>query len=414
MKFKNIKYIGCGLITVLTVTACSDVVNYSDNLEDVFASNGAPVINAIYDVQDTASIPTPLTGGLLNEMLRISGENLSYVKKVTFNGLDVDLRSIYAESKNSYLKVPRKIPQSVTDTLVYETEKGIVTRYFPVSIPKMSVTGLHNEFAMKGDKVQVSGANFDLFGFNDTTATSKATILITNVDSGYTQQIKTDSITEEYMGIAIPKKCPENSLITFTWYEMGVKYTKTIPYKMTKDLMFGNFKGDLGWWNDWGKGLVSDGTASGAPASLGYNYLRVKGTFDSWSWNSTGFGLIWSFADASANPSNYVVKFEVNTNSSYPFYNYGDNGASGAKNGGYDITLNGSKTLCQFDPVSSGLTNTYGKWVTVSMPLDQMCIDAVPVVGNWCSLEFVLQPNTADSWKIDHSFGQFRIEPKNY
>nr|MBP7985268.1 hypothetical protein [Bacteroidaceae bacterium] len=75
MKFKNIKYIGCGLITVLTVTACSDVVNYSDNLEDVFASNGAPVINAIYDVQDTASIPTPLTGGLLNEMLRISGEN---------------------------------------------------------------------------------------------------------------------------------------------------------------------------------------------------------------------------------------------------------------------------------------------------------------------------------------------------
>lgn len=307
MKFKNIKYIGCGLMTALTMAACSDVVNYSDNLEDVFASNGAPVINAIYDVQDTASTPTPLTGGLLNEMLRINGENLSYVKKVTFNGLEVDVRSIYAESKNSYLKVPRKIPQSVTDTLVYETEKGVVTRYFPVSIPKMSVTGLRNEFAMKGDKVQVNGANFDLFGFNDTTATSKATILITNVDSGYTQQIKTDSITEEYMGIAIPKKCPENSLITFTWYEMGVKYTKTIPYRMTKNLMFGNFKGDLGWWNDWGKGLVSDGTASGAPASLGYNYLRVKGTFDSWSWNSTGFGLNWSFADASVNPSNYVV-----------------------------------------------------------------------------------------------------------
>jgi hypothetical protein len=414
MKLKNIIYTGLSISAALVMTACSDVVDYKDNIEDVFASNGAPVISAIYDVQDTASVPTPLNGGVLNEMLRISGENLSHVKKVTFNGLEVDTRSVYAESKNSYLKIPRKIPEVQTDTLVYETEQGVVTRYFPVTIPKMSLVGLRNEFAKKGDKVQVSGENFDLFGFNDTTAASTASIIISNVDSSYTKQIKTDSINEEYMGIEIPKNCPENSLITFTWYEMGTKYTKSIPYRMSKDLMFGNFDGDLGWWNDWGKGLVCDGTASGAPASLGYQYLRVTGSYDSWSWNSTGFGLNWRFAEASANPANYLLKFEVNTNSSYPFYNYGDNGAKGAKNGGYNITLNGAKVRCQFDPVSSGLTNTYGKWVTVSLPLDQACLDAIPAVDSWCSLEFVMQPNNSDGWKVDHSFGQFRIEPKNY
>lgn len=86
--------------------------------------------------------------------------------------------------------------------------------------------------------------------------------------------------------------------------------------------------------------------------------------------NSTGFGCNWRWLDASAHPENYVVKFEVCTNSSNPFNNYGDNGASGSKNGGYNFTLQaGGNGRCQFDPVSMGISNTYGNWVTVSLPL---------------------------------------------
>ena len=29
-------------------------------------------------------------------------------------------------------------------------------------------------------------------------------------------------------------------------------------------------------------------------------------------------------------------------------------------------------------------------------------------------MEFVMQPNNNEGWTVDHSFGQFRIEPKNY
>lgn len=112
-----------------------------------------------------------------------------------------------------------------------------------------------------------------------------------------------------------------------------------------------------------------------------------------------------------------MLKFEVCTNSSNPFNNYGDNGASGTKNGGYNFTLQaGGDGRCQFDPVSMGISNTYGNWVTVSLPLtDVLHGGSLPTEPDqWMALEMVLQPNTADAWNVDHSFGQFRIEPKNY
>ena len=62
-----------------------------------------------------------------------------------------------------------------------------------------------------------------------------------------------------------------------------------------------------------------------------------------------------------------------------------------------------------------GLLNTYGEWMTVRMPLDRVIAGSVlPAVEDWVSLEFVCQPNTAAAWNVDHSFGQFRIQPKNY
>ena len=411
MKIKNIRLAGLGFIAAAALSACSDVVNYEDELVDKFAADGAPVIEAIYDVQDTG-FAEPLTGGVLNQMLRIKGKNLSFVKKITFNGVEVDVRQVYAESANSYVKIPRVIPESVTNQLVYETQNGTVTREFEVNIPTLELDGLKNEFTLPGKQV---GDYFDLYGFNDSTSTT-ATITITNAEQAYHETIKCDSCTEEFSSIIIPKDCPENSLITFAWDEMGTQKTKTIPYRMTKDLMFGDFTGDLGWWNDWGRGLVYTSQSSDDPEDLGYAYLRVTGTYGSWAWNSTGFGCNWRWLDASAHPENYWVKFEVWTASGSPFYSYGNNDIYNNKNGGYCITLNNGDPRRQFDPVAEyGLRNTYGQWITVRMPLDEMISGKpLPTEESWVNTEFVLQPNNDDGWTVDHAFGQFRIEPKNY
>ena len=410
----NIKNISLSAMAILAFASCSDVVDYS--VPDRTTNSGAPAISQIYDVQDTGYV-VPLNGGVLNQMIHIKGQNLANAKKIRFNDVDVDVRQVYATTDEAWVKIPRVIPGVQNDILLYETDKGTTEINFPVSIPSVEIEGLKNEFALQGNQVQITSDYMDLYGFNDTTETSPAKVYIENVDAGYRKEIHCDSCSEKFTSIVIPEDCPDNSLIHFSWHEISGDKTVTLPYRMTDQLMFGNFNGDLGWWNDWGKGLVTDGTNSGDPESLGFGFLRVKGTYDAWSWNSTGFGCNWKWFDASAHPENYVLKFEVATNSSNPFNNYGDNGASGSKNGGYNFTLQaGGEGRCQFDPVSMGINNTYGKWVTVSIPLtDVLKGGSLPTAENqFIALELVMQPNTADAWNVDHCFGQFRIEPKKY
>lgn len=410
----NIKNISLSAMAIIAFASCSDVVDYS--VPDRTSNSGAPAISQIYDVQDTGYV-APLNGGVLNQMIHIKGQNLANAKKIRFNDVDVDVRQVYATTDEAWVKIPRVIPGVQNDILLYETDKGTTEINFPVSIPSVEIEGLKNEFALQGNQVQITSDYMDLYGFNDTTETSPAKVYIENVDAGYRKEIHCDSCSEKFTSIVIPEDCPDNSLIHFSWHEISGDKTVTIPYRMTDQLMFGDFTGDLGWWNDWGKGLVTDGIKSGDPESLGFGFLRVKGTYDAWSWNSTGFGCNWKWFDASAHPENYVLKFEVATNSSNPFNNYGDNGASGSKNGGYNFTLQaGGEGRCQFDPVSMGINNTYGKWVTVSIPLtDVLKGGSLPTEADqFVALEFVMQPNTADAWNVDHCFGQFRIEPKKY
>lgn len=410
----NIKNISLSAMAILAFASCSDVVDYS--VPDRTSNSGAPAISQIYDVQDTGYV-APLNGGVLNQMIHIKEQNLANAKKIRFNDVDVDVRQVYATTDEAWVKIPRAIPGVQNDSLVYETDKGKTKLYFPVSIPTVEIEGLKNEFALQGNQVQITSEYMDLYGFNDSTETSPAKVYIENVDAGYRKEIHCDSCSEKFTSIVIPEDCPDNSLIHFSWHEISGDKTATIPYRMTDQLMFGDFSGDLGWWNDWGKGLVTDGTKSGDPESLGFSFLRVKGTYDAWSWNSTGFGCNWRWLDASAHPENYVLKFEMATNSSNPFNNYGDNGASGSKNGGYNLTLQaGGEGRCQFDPISMGINNTYGKWITVSIPLtDVLKGGSLPTEADqYIALEFVMQPNTADAWNVDHCFGQFRIEPKKY
>lgn len=410
----NIKNISLSAMAILAFASCSDVVDYS--VPDRTSNSGAPAISQIYDVQDTGYV-APLNGGVLNQMIHIKGQNLANAKKIRFNDVDVDVRQVYATTDEAWVKIPRVIPGVQNDILLYETDKGTTEINFPVSIPSVEISGLKNEFALQGNQVQINSEYMDLYGFNDSTETSPAKVYIENVDAGYRKEIHCDSCSEKFTSIVIPEDCPDNSLIHFSWHEISGDKTATLPYRMTDQLMFGDFTGDLGWWNDWGKGLVTDGTKSGDPESLGFSFLRVKGTYDAWSWNSTGFGCNWRWLDASAHPENYVLKFEVATNSSNPFNNYGDNGASGSKNGGYNLTLQaGGEGSCQFDPVSMGINNTYGKWITVSIPLtDVLKGGSLPTEADqYIALEFVMQPNTADAWNVDHCFGQFRIEPKKY
>ena len=91
MNILSFKHIGVALMTAALFSACNDVVDI--NYPDRYTNHGAPSITGIYDVQDTGHV-TRLEGGTLNQMLRIEGTNLANVKKITFNGLEVDVRQV--------------------------------------------------------------------------------------------------------------------------------------------------------------------------------------------------------------------------------------------------------------------------------------------------------------------------------
>lgn len=414
MKNRIITFIVAGSAIL---AACSDVKDLDAGYVDKFSNDGPPQISAVYDLQDTELL-TPITEGVLNQYIHIKGSNLAEATSININGLEVDIPTrVYAESSDCYIRIPRAIPENETGKLVYKTELGTATFDFYVGIPSLELIGLQNEFAWQGSRVQLSGDYFDLYGFNDTTATSPVSIIISNAYTGYREEIKCDSCTEAYTSITIPKDCPDCSVITFEWNAMGgARASKTIAYRMTDQLLFGDFSGDLGWWNDMGKDWLKASSEDGAPAGLGYPYLRLNGTFAAWDWDLTGMGCNWPHSFTLDEIDDYVFKFEVNTNASTPFLNYGTNGKDGDKNGGYRMTFANAPNRGQFDPVSDGLTNTNGKWITVRMPLSELMdgLEAAPEKDTWVSFEFGTQPNTEEDWTIDHSFGQFRIEPAEY
>lgn len=377
-------------------SACSDVVHYNDDVTDIFAADGAPVIEAIYDVQDT-EMENPLTGGTLNQMLRIKGTNLSHVKKVSFNGIEVDVRQIYATSADSYVKIPRQIPENVTNVLEYTTELGTVTREFEVSIPNLRLEGLVNEFCRDGESVEVNGEFFDLFGFGQEGTEA-------HVRLGDTELV-VDSITESYMSVVIPEGTPDNSIINFSWEEVGGrKMSKNIPFRYSKYILMPDLTA-VGWWDATVTRFITDGSHAGDPVTTAGNYFRITGTFDQWSWNTFGGGGNWPAIDCRDNLDAYVFKFEVCSASSNPFYD--------SEEYGYFFSLNDSDNY-SWNPSSGMSFNTYGRWQTISIPLSKVASKGVPEPGLWSNFCMVIQPNTPGGWKLDHSFANFRIEPAEF
>ena len=80
MKAIYLKRAGIALMTVMAMASCSDVVDIPSY--DPYSCDGAPVIEAIYDAQDVSETPQAITGGVLNQMIKIKGKNLSHVKSI--------------------------------------------------------------------------------------------------------------------------------------------------------------------------------------------------------------------------------------------------------------------------------------------------------------------------------------------
>ena len=384
------------LSVCVLAAACNDIVTYDTDLPDRYSNSGAPVIEAVYDIQDD-SLKTPLSEGALAQIIHIVGKNLANPQSVSFNGIDADLDKCYCENENSYILIPRVMPDAMNNTLVYKTAQGSASIDFEISVPELKLGGLANEFAHAGDTVRVAGDYFDLYGFGVEGSDASITIGETPVEIA--------AAGESGLYIVIPEGTPDKALITFSWNSIKLgPQTKKVPFRNTTYMFFRNFSTTGFWDASLADEVLTDGTGEGDPESPGYKFFRFKNSYASWSWNSLGMGDGWYYETPEDWATNWVFKFELWTNPAKPLPAY-----NAAANQGLFVQLN-LKFNVTLD-LGGGALNTGGEWMTFSFPLSTVASE-MPAFGDYWGFAFTIQPPT--DWDVDFAVANFRIEPENY
>ena len=402
---KNRTIILFASVLVLALS-CNRIVTYKTDLPDRFTNSGAPSITGIFDIQDGA-MENPLESGSLAQIIHIKGNNLAHPVKVSFNGIEADLSQCYFENKDGYVVIPRVLPSTVDNKMVYVTPEGTVSYDFEVGIPELVVTGLRNEYALAGSTVQLLGNYFDLFGFGVEGSDA-------SVSLGETP-LELLSVAEDALEFVIPEGTPDNSLITVSWTDVKLgPQSKKIPYRNTSYLFFKNFDTTGFWDANLAATILTDGTADGDPASLGYRFFRFKGSYGAWTWNSLGMGDGWYYTtpedektpeDETDWKQDYLFKFELWTNPSLPIPAY--NVQDGPR--GLFVQLNlAANVALDFEGAA---VNTGGEWITYAFPLTSVAT-TMPKNGDYWGFAMTVQPPV--DWTLDFAIANIRMEPANY
>lgn len=389
MRIFNIKAWCTSLFVALAIVSCNDIVTYDEDYDDGMTSHGVPVINAVYDVEDT-ELANPLTEADFGDYIMLKGENLSNVTRIVMNDVEVDMTNVYATASTAWLAVPSTAPNEITNKMTYTTELGEAQYDFTVVIPDVTVVGLYNEMAPAGTSVKVLGSYFSLHGFGNK-ETSKVTMNGT--------PLEVSDVTDNGMTIAIPTDAQPNSTIDFEWVGTSGQKKASIPYARKDGLIYEDWSKASNW-------ASVDYLVKNDPKALCGPYFRVNTSLEAWSFNwifGSGFNLS---EEVAANPSDYVLKFEVRSATDKPFQ---DTGANSGVNG-YVITLGDDSNKWEWNPSSGQSFNTYNEWCTVRLELADLVAKVKPSAG-YVVFKMSLQPIAV--LDADHSFANFRIEKKN-
>ncbi|MFD0762866.1 glycan-binding surface protein [Lutibacter aestuarii] len=364
------KYLFLFLIAIFIIS-CSDVVTYNDNWDDELTSYGPPSITDITIPFDNTSVST----AEFDDMINVIGDNLTDVKSITINDIELDLTTIYATRHKITLAIPREIPQQVTNKVTVITKLGEASHPISVTIPEIKIEGLYNEFALPGETVQIIGSNFDLYNLNE-----EETVISYNGED-----VVATNFTSNTIDIVIPTNAISNS--KFVLSSPKVVNPIDISYRNEGYILF-NF-------DNYSDKYVTDGSNEGDPVALNGSFIRMAGSFSAWSYNNL-FAKNYSITDQDIldNPQDYYFIFEAYTSSSQPI-SIDD-----------QIKFNNNT----WDPYGNSTPlNTYDTWRTMKTEV----VDMFPDSGTYAlGKRFFLlcQPKSARSF--DFSMANFRFVKK--
>jgi len=348
--------------------------------DDVSACGGTPALTGVTAPTDRSLVST---SGNLADWIIIKGGNLCNVSKLSFNDVEVSLADAYITATEITVQIPRVVPKNVTNTITVTTAGGTAQTTYTLSIPPLSVTSMANEYAAPGQRGAIVGRNFDLYEVTP----AKGKVLWNGAPLAITKT------TADSVYFVIPASATPGA--TLKVVDANGKET-AVPgrYKDSRNLLFGYDQGGSVW------GGTTYITTGPNPAPINGPYIRVDQAIGAWAWTefTVNNNLVLP-ADVVAKPTDYVLRFEVNTLK--PF--------------------NANVIKFSVDGDAGG-TNTYlwapttpfytrGQWSTMTIPLSAFINK--PGDLNRPLHEFKFLFHGEGALNADMSFDNFRIVPKD-
>ncbi len=347
---------------------------------------GVPSISYVR-VTNPQSSDSLLVAAGQGQLIAIVGENLQDATEIWFNDQQSLLTPTYITNKTILVRVPTQIPLAVNNTMKIVFKNGNVLNHnFQVQISKPIITGIVSEFVNDGDVATIFGNYFY----------APVTVIF---PGGVNGQIISHTATQ--IDVTVPAGAQPGQLIVKTNFGEGKSdflFRDPRPKLITGD------DPPLGWWPTY---LVTNPGPNDPPKISG-NYYRFKKQVKDWNWDApevaggpaSAYSTSKNIPDAAIlKPEDYFVKFEVNTMKPYNANRISFNvGLTAEDNDAY---------------VWAPPFDTKGKWVTVSIPFEDMVrsYKTKPVIspsGYWTRI-LIFGPGDFDA---DISFDNLRVVPK--
>ena len=370
---------------LLTIVIAIAGVYTSCVKKESLPNNGEPRIKYVR-ITNPLSSDSLLVGAHQGNLIAIVGENLQDAVEIWFNDQKASLTPTYITSTTILVGIPNPIPIVINNKLKIVFSNGKTLEYdFKVQISKPTVSSMISEYVITGDVATIRG---DFF-YEPLTVT-------------FTGGVKGElvSVEDKIIKVRVPVGAlPGQITITTNFGE-----TKSDFWFRDNRNIFISSDPFTGWWN---ASFVVTNPGPGDPPAINGNYIRVKKTIGAWSWTEVAGGPSDAMGSISKNipdeailkPSDYNLKFEVNTMKPYNANVLKINvGLLKENNDEY-------RWLPPYD--------TKGQWQTVIIPFEEIAASygaplSVSPNGYWARLLFH-GPGDLD---CDMSFDNFRVVPK--
>jgi hypothetical protein len=341
--------------------------------KDDDGGGGVPIINSV-SLLDSARQDSAFVRALPGTLILITGQNLTGITKVSFNGLDAYFNPTYNTSTHLIITIPDDVPTEATDpdvpnTIRVVTTHGETSYSFTIDIPPPSIFAISNENALAGDSLIVYGSSLWLIDKIVLPGGREVSAFISNEEG-------------TRVGFLMPDVGDDTGRLV-----IQAKYGTAMSDGPLNDHQSGDVisnltaDGETGEqpvfnWAWWGANRTSDPTLfPGTRGAYLQNIFGGVGADDGAWWNGNRSGNfndvpMFTAAIMTQQAANYALKFEMNTKEPWTaginVLRFGENYAF---------------RLMPWTTAPDGKFDTEDKWVTVTIPLSAFKTKADDVEG---------------------------------